>query len=121
MVPTRKNAPARLLKEIELETTNPRLFVQRRGGSPAAAPVWTPARTPLPDQALKLIPKPYRAEIVHRREEQKSKDDRQSTAECPLERLSAERTPPDSLDGIEKQMASIQHRDWQEVDESEIN
>ena len=37
------------------------------------------------------------------------------------ERLGADRAPPDGLDRIEKKMASIQHRDWQEVDESEIN
>ena len=46
---------------------------------------------------------------------------RKAAAERPFQRLRAERAPPNCLDRVEKQVASIQHRDWQEVDESEIN
>jgi hypothetical protein len=84
----------------------------------AAEPWFCPAPTQLANQALKPIPKP---KIVPRREDQQSKNERKAAPERPVQRLSAERPAPNSLDNVEKQVASIQHRDWQEVDESQIN
>jgi hypothetical protein len=72
----------------------------------------------LPNQALKLVPQ---AEIVEGRKDQQREDESKPTAECPIERLGADWATPDCLNRIGKQVASIEHRDWQEVDESEIN
>ena len=94
-------------------------MVQRRASPPS--PGYCPAPTLLANQALKPVPKAERAQIVDGREEQQRENERKPAAKRPVLRLRADRTPPDRLDRVEEQMASIQHRDWQEVDESEIN
>src|SRR5689334_22741836 len=67
-VPTRSNAPPRL-KLFVLEITRPRLLCSGAAATGRHAPV-RPAPTHLANQALKPIPKPYRSQIVDRREDQ---------------------------------------------------
>jgi hypothetical protein len=80
-----------------------------------------PAPSALANQAFEPFPHPERAEVVNGREEQKCQEERETPAKCPLLRLDADRAAANRLNGIEKEMSAIQHRDWQEVDESEIN
>ena len=88
-----------------------------------AAAVWMccPASTVLANQASKALPDAKRAEIVQRREQEQRQEQCKASPKCPFLRLNADRAAANRLHRVEKQVASIQHRDWQEVDESEIN
>src|SRR3954451_22208066 len=95
-------------------------MVRARRASPLS-PGSCPAPTLLTNQALKPVPEANRTQVIDRREGHQRQNDGKTAAECPVERLGAERAPPNCLDRVEKQMSSIQHRNWQEVDESQIN
>ena len=73
------------------------------------------------NQASKPIPEAKRIQIVDRREDEQGKQKRKPAAERPILRPNADRPAPNGLDCVEEKMAAIQHRDWQEVDESQIN
>src|SRR5215212_4787863 len=118
-VPTISSALARL-KLFNLEITRSRLLCNGAAASGRHAPV-RPAPTLLANQALKPIPEPKRAEIVDRCENEQGKNRRKSASECPIQCFRTERAAPSRFDGIEEQVATIQHRNWQQVDESEIN
>src|SRR3954451_23064951 len=121
MVPTRNIAPARLLMHFVFEITRPRLFEKSWSALAAPSPCYCPAPTLLTNQALKPVPQADRSEIVKGSEYKQCQYRRDPAAERPFDRPLAEWTPPDGFDRVEEQMAAIQHRDWQEVDESEIN
>jgi hypothetical protein len=91
-------------------------LVPRRASPPS--PGFRPAPTLLANQAFKLIPE---TKIVTRYEKQQGKNEREPAPKCPIESCNADGAPANGLDDIEKQVSSIQQRDWQEVDESEIN
>src|SRR5690349_18780135 len=116
------NAPVRRLLVFDLEITRPRLVCEKvlRRTSPRS-PDYCPAPSVLANQALKPVPQPQRAQIVDCQKDHQRQDERKPAAERNLQRLGAERATPNGLDDVEKQVASIQHRNWQEVDESEIN
>ena len=67
---------------------------------------------------MKLVPK---TKIVACHEEQQGEHERKPAAERPIECISADWAAPNGFNGIEKEVPAIEHRDWQQVDESEIN
>jgi len=83
--------------------------------------VCSPALTGLANQAPKTFPQAKRAQIIDRGENYESHNQRQPASECPILRPWTDRASPSSLDSVEQEMSAIQHRDWQQVDESEIN
>ena len=83
--------------------------------------VCSPALTGLANQAPKTFPQAKRAQIIDRGENNESHNQREPASECPVLRLRADWAPSNGLDSVEQEMSAIQHRDWQEVDESEIN
>ena len=62
------------------------------------SPGYCPAPSLLANQALKPVPQAKRAQIVDRHEDQQRENDRKPAAERPIQRLRAERAPPDGLD-----------------------
>ena len=83
--------------------------------------VCSPAPTVLANQAPKPFPHAERPQIVDSCEEKQGKYERQAAAERPVLRLRTDRAPLDRFDSVEEEMSTIQHWDWQKVDESEIN
>ena len=83
--------------------------------------VCSPALTVLANQAPKAFPQAERPQIVDGCKNKQRQDEREAAAERPVLSLRTDRSTPRRLDSIEKEMSTIQHRDWQEVDESEIN
>ena len=73
------------------------------------------------NQASKPIPEAKGIQIVDGCEDEQGEQKRKPAAERPILRPNADRPAPNGFDSIEEEMAAIQHRDWQEVDESEIN
>ena len=83
--------------------------------------VFSPALTDLANQAPKLLPQAERPQIVDGCENEECQDEREAPAKRPVLRLRTNRATPNGLDCVEEEMSTIQYRDWQEVDESEIN
>src|SRR3546814_15669575 len=75
----------------------------------------------LSGEVRQLFPLPERRKVVQLHEQHEGDKQRQARQKGQFLRFRLYRSPPHSLDGIEQKMASIQHRNWQKIDESEIN
>src|SRR6185369_11415574 len=79
-----------------------------------------PALTILSNQAPKSLKQAERRQVVESNHDQQCQEQRQAAPKCPFLGALADRAPPDRLRRVEKQMSTIEHRDWQEVDEPQI-
>src|SRR6185503_5207312 len=89
---------------------------------PEGVPVRTcPARSSSTDQAAKLRPQAKRRQVVDSDEDHEREEGREAGPERPFLRLRLQRPPTHGFDRVEEQMTSIQHGNWKEVDEPEID
>src|ERR1044072_6070555 len=88
---------------------------------PVGAASYRPAPTTSADQPAQIPPHAERIQIVERHQHHQRENRHQSAAKRPFHHLRLDRPPPDRLDSVEQQMPAIQDREWQEVNESEIN
>jgi len=80
----------------------------------------SPAPTNLSNQAPKSFEKPKRRQIVDGCEDEQREKEGQASAKGPILRPYADGTPPDRLRGIKNKVSTIEHRNWQEIDEPQI-
>ena len=106
---------------VEITRSRPLTAEAKRVGALRQSCFASPARPALSNQAPNAIEQPEKAEIVEGCDQQQGKQESEPPPKRPFDNPFAGRTPANRLDSVKDKVTAIQHRDWEKVDESQIN